>query len=281
MVTKEHLKKALAELGLQPYDSVIIHSSLKSFGEVDGGADTIIDAFIEFLSEGTVLFPALRTNDFKNAYKDWDINTTPSDVGLISETFRLREGVVRSDQATHSVCAYGRDALFYTSDHGGGTLRKGPFGETAFTTHSPWQKMYEKGAKIIMLGVPLKYSTMKHFAESKLMNNILDGLSGDELKEAVDSLANFDDHVSAIAGTGWRGKAWPWYDGIKYQEFLDSKGLIKHAQCGECSILCVDAIPFVDNLYNELRYRPENWVNQTCAEWREKYRHALKDQLNI
>ena len=242
MVTKQLVKETLAGLGLKPDDAVIIHSSLKSFGIVDGGADTIIDAFIEYLSEGTVLFPALRTKNFKDAYKDWNINTTPSDVGFISETFRLRDGVLRSDQATHSVCAYGRDALFYTCAHGSGILRKGPFGETAFDTLSPWQKMYEKGAKIVMLGVSLKYSTMKHLAESILMNDILDGLSGEELKEAVDSLATYDDHVSAIEGTGWRGKAWPWYDGDKLQAFLDEKGLISHAKCGECNIISIDAI---------------------------------------
>ena len=60
MSSLEILVKDLRNLGIKEGDVVITHSSLKSMGNVEGGADTVIDALIEAVgSEGTVLFPAL------------------------------------------------------------------------------------------------------------------------------------------------------------------------------------------------------------------------------
>jgi len=50
--------RGLVSIGLGPGDNVVVHSSLKSFGPVKGGADTIIDALEEVVSrEGTILMP--------------------------------------------------------------------------------------------------------------------------------------------------------------------------------------------------------------------------------
>lgn len=43
-VRKEDIKAGLMRLGLKKGDTVGVHSSLSSFGHVDGGADTVIDA---------------------------------------------------------------------------------------------------------------------------------------------------------------------------------------------------------------------------------------------
>ena len=72
VVTKEDIKRSLRRLGLQEGDLCIVHSSLKSFGYVDGGAQTVIDAFEEVLGkEGTLAMPTLCQEDFLNSYKTW------------------------------------------------------------------------------------------------------------------------------------------------------------------------------------------------------------------
>ena len=55
MFSKEDLKLQMKEMGLKPTDTVLIHTSLKQVGEVEGGADTFIDAFCEYLSEGYLI----------------------------------------------------------------------------------------------------------------------------------------------------------------------------------------------------------------------------------
>ena len=42
MVTKEMLKKALTQLGVEKGMVLEVHSSLSSFGELEGGAETVI-----------------------------------------------------------------------------------------------------------------------------------------------------------------------------------------------------------------------------------------------
>ena len=40
---KEELIEQIKNMGIKPSDTVIIHSSMKSIGDVEGGADTVID----------------------------------------------------------------------------------------------------------------------------------------------------------------------------------------------------------------------------------------------
>ena len=143
MVTKQDIIKSFKDLGVMPTDVLLVHSSLKSFGHVEGGAETVIEALKEVVCDGTLVMPALRQRNFENAYKDWDVNTTPSDVGLITETFRKTKGVLRSNQETHSVCAYGKDAKYLTEAHSTGKIRYCCFGYYAFGYNSPWERMIE------------------------------------------------------------------------------------------------------------------------------------------
>ena len=60
MVHKEDIVRGLGELGLRPGDVVLVHSSLSSFGYVEGGADAVIDALLDAVGpEGTVMVPTL------------------------------------------------------------------------------------------------------------------------------------------------------------------------------------------------------------------------------
>ena len=57
MFTKEYLKEQLKVMGIKPYDTVLIHTSYKAVGEVEGGPDAFLDAFCEYLDEGLFLVP--------------------------------------------------------------------------------------------------------------------------------------------------------------------------------------------------------------------------------
>ena len=164
-VNKDAIIKSLQELGIQKGDMVIVHSSFKSMGYVEGGAETVISAFLDVIgAEGTLVFPTLVQKDFENAYETWHMDK-PSDVGYLTEYFRKREGSVRSDQATHSVAACGKYAAYLTETHGHTHKRFGDMGDTPFSADSPWQKMYEMDAKTVLLGVDERKITFRHLAE--------------------------------------------------------------------------------------------------------------------
>ena len=62
MVTKQQLKTALRELGVEQGMILEVHTSLSSFGELEGGANAVIDTLKELVTEeGSIFMPALRT----------------------------------------------------------------------------------------------------------------------------------------------------------------------------------------------------------------------------
>ena len=182
MYTKEDFINKFKELGLKRTDTVFTHSSYKHIAGdvgVEGGADTIVDAFIEYFGErGLVVFPTMSwklgylvnargelrnpalgsADGFFEYGNHFDVRTTPgSQLGIIPEIFRKRPGVVRSLCPTSSVAAYGRDAADFCAGH-----ENAP---TPLNWDSPWGRLYEKHAKILFLGTTMICNTFMHAIE--------------------------------------------------------------------------------------------------------------------
>ncbi len=174
MVTEEIMVKALKELGVEEGDALLSHSSFKSLGGCENGADTVISAMKQAVGEeGTVLFPTLCQKDWDHVYENWHMDA-PSDVGYLTNYFRKLPGVKRSNQATHSVAACGKMADYITGTHGESGLRYGIFGDTPFASDSPWQKMYEPNVKTLFIGCSTKACTFRHLAEYIVMEEYLE-----------------------------------------------------------------------------------------------------------
>lgn len=186
MITKALVTEKLKELGIENGDVLLFHSSLKSIGHVDGGADAVIDGMLDALSpDGTLVAPTLVQKAFSTAYQRWNKDTSPSDVGLITETLRLRTNAVRSDQATHSVSAIGKKAEYITSTHSSFGPRMHPYGDYAFSHGSPWQKMYDLNGKVLFLGVGLEANTYHHFVEALYSEKIISLLDKNPKREKL------------------------------------------------------------------------------------------------
>jgi len=150
--TLKMLLLELKRIGLKEGDTVLVHSSLSKIGYVEGGPVTIVDALLEAVGEkGNLLMPSSPSPGSTKEYLDqspvFDVKETPSRMGVISEEFRKRKGVVRSLHPTEPVCAFGPDAKELTKDH---------FGQlTPYNENSPFYKVSEKEGKILMIGTTL------------------------------------------------------------------------------------------------------------------------------
>ncbi len=155
--TKEQLVEQLRAMGIQPGDTLLVHSSMKSLGKVQGGAETLIDALMESVSEGLLLMPAHTWKQMGTEYSLFDPENEPVCVGIVPELFRKRPGVVRSLHPTHSMAAYGKYAEEYIR------------GEENRTTPCPpegcWGRLREMKAKILLLGVTHIRNTYIHSIE--------------------------------------------------------------------------------------------------------------------
>ena len=151
-LTKQHLIEQLLKIGITSGDHLLVHCSLSKIGYINGGALTLIEALIETIGpEGTLLMPAFpakgRNKDYLLENTVFDVNSTPSQMGVVSETFRKMKGVKRSFHPTDSVCAYGKEADYFTNSHFGNI--------TPYNEQSPFRKLCTHNGKILMLGTTL------------------------------------------------------------------------------------------------------------------------------
>jgi aminoglycoside 3-N-acetyltransferase len=160
IVTQQDIVRGLRALGLEPGDSVLVHSSLSSLGYVEGGAEAVIDALIEAVgTEGTVLVPTLTGSEALNAENPpvYDPAATPCWTGRIPEAFCLRPQAVRSLHPTHSVAAIGARARELTAGHEHSVTPCGP--------DSPYGRLAQIGGYILLLGVTHHSNTSFHLVE--------------------------------------------------------------------------------------------------------------------
>jgi aminoglycoside 3-N-acetyltransferase len=140
-----------------PGDTVLIHSALRPFGMVDGGAATVAKALKEAVgSEGTVIAPAFCFSHEIVENPIIDPANDPSEMGAISEAIRKLPGAIRSSAYRHSFSAAGKNAEIVTNVDPSLAV---------YNMRSSFGKMVALNTKIILLGVTFINCTSHHFAE--------------------------------------------------------------------------------------------------------------------
>jgi aminoglycoside 3-N-acetyltransferase len=182
MVGAEEIADGLGRLGLDGSSSVIVHSSLKSFGYVDGGAEAVCDALTSTC--GTVLAPAgtwdltgigpppgiaRPHNDYDPAptWEDFDDELARAtafsldlpidrELGRIPETLRLTRTPARTAHPLFSYIAIGpaADQLLAAQ------RSDWPLG--------PIKELGRLGGDVLLLGVDHTSNTTIHLAEQLL-----------------------------------------------------------------------------------------------------------------
>ena len=231
MYTKQDLMNHLSEMGVDPKGTLLVHSSMKSIGQVEGGADTVLDALMEYMKDGLLIFPTHTWDRVSLEKPVYDADITASCVGLLTNMFRKREGVVRSLHPTHSVAAYGRDAEAYTA------------GEE--NTHSPcpregcWGRLYDRKAQILMLGCGLERYTFLH--------------SVAEWVDVPGRLTESVHELYSVAPDGTKYNVWQhrhagvnsdWF--VKMEEEYAQRGALSYGHFGDAKCLLVDAVKSAD-----------------------------------
>ena len=159
MFTKEMLTAQLRQMGIRPDDTVLIHTSLKAVGQVEGGADGLIDVFREYLSQGLFLVPThtWATVNRDNPY--FDVRSAVPCIGTLPRVAVQRTDGVRSLHPTHSMKAWGREAEDFVRGE-----------EDAGSPGAPghcWDKLADRHAKILLIGVNHGKDTFIHSVDER------------------------------------------------------------------------------------------------------------------
>ena len=160
MYTKEDLITQLTAAGLKKTDTVMLHTSMRAVGPVEGGADTLIDAFKEVLSEGLLVIPTHTWHTVPKTEPVFDVRSSVPCTGIVSEVAAFRKDGVRSLHPTHSVAAFGKDARSFVEGELFATSPADPAGITG--------KLLKRNAKMFLLGVGHDRNTMLHGIEEMI-----------------------------------------------------------------------------------------------------------------
>jgi aminoglycoside 3-N-acetyltransferase len=175
-VTVASLVADLRDLGVRAGETLLVHSSLQSVGWVAGGAQAVVEALAEAVSSGGTVVVPTHTGQYTDPAgwsnppvpDDWVAriresmppyrpDVTPSrDVGAVPECLRTYPDAVRSGHPVYSFAARGTDAASVVGDH---ELDRG-LGEG-----SPLARVYDRGGRVLLLGVGHGVNTSIHLAE--------------------------------------------------------------------------------------------------------------------
>ena len=170
IVTKEQITAGLREIGLPGGAIVMVHSSLSSFGYVEGGAPAVVEALLNCVGpKGTVMVPTqpFRGSEYvyMKARPTFDVRSTPSLVGAITEAVRHHPRALRSLHPSHPVAAIGPLAVPLLRDH-----------EKAATScglGTPFFRNIVEGGYILLLGVDNRRNTTLHTIEEVYDGDVL------------------------------------------------------------------------------------------------------------
>jgi aminoglycoside 3-N-acetyltransferase len=150
MLTLENLVNEFEALGLSAWDTLLVHSSYKSLGGVEGGPQTIIDALLAVLGEdGTLIMPTFNFDFCKG--RPWDIRTTPSHMGAITNMVREHPDAKRVFHPIYSFAILGKYADYLTKDRY----------KSSYGRNSVFGKLRELDGKIMVIG--LRYTDSMTF----------------------------------------------------------------------------------------------------------------------
>lgn len=161
-IGRERLVADLRHLGLSSGANVLVHSSLKSIGRVEGGAPTVVDALAEAVGpSGTILVPTLTgSRDLSPENPPvYDPDETPCWTGAIPEAFRKDPRAIRSLHPTHSVAAIGPASAELLYAHEVSQTPCGP--ETPYLR--PARPPFD--GRILFIGCGLEVNTTFHGVE--------------------------------------------------------------------------------------------------------------------
>jgi aminoglycoside N3'-acetyltransferase len=270
MIFKTDIKKAIQENDLSG-KSICLHSSLSSFGTVDGGADEVIQAFLD--ENCTLVVPTFTTdyhevkqpegrkikqnagegaNNFKGNVFNVDENVINKDLGIIPTKVLHNKNRIRGLNHLCSLTALGEKAP-QIMEH-----------QSLLNVYGPYRYLYEnEDAYVLLMGVDLNRATPIHLAEEMSGKELFRSWSIGENNETVEvqvgscseGFHSLEKYVSEFEKNALVGKSkWRIFP---LKEFLDTltkvmaqDNMITHCgddNCSRCNDSALGGPIFDDN----------------------------------
>ncbi len=242
MLTKRKLVEEFRAIGVDAGDALLVHSSYKSFGGVEGGPQTVIDALLHVLGiEGTLIMPAFNFDFCKG--EPWDVRHTPSHMGIITELVRQDPRSLRVFHPIYSFSIIGKQAEFLTKERY----------KSSYERYSVFGKLRQLDGKIMVIGLRYNDSmTFFHHVEElegvdyrylKAFTGMVTDENGQTYEDSFQMLVrDIDQGVETMVDP--------------MGNLAEEKGIIKSQKIGEAAVKLMKANDIYEFTAREMRVNP-------------------------
>lgn len=209
----------------------VLHVSLRAIGPFAGGAEGLLRAFTDYLSQGMLMVPTHTWATVNRAQPVFDVRSTVPCVGVFPQICArkafLQPGAVRTLHPTHSAALFGKHARQYAAGEENVRSRTAPEGV--------WGRLYGAGARVLLVGVGLERNTYMHS-----LDEAYNGLPYENPDSFFPSLtidaAGQEHRCPAMNCNGY----WPSRDFPLLEPYLRQSGALSYATLGHAAVTCFD-----------------------------------------
>ncbi len=238
----QELSAAFGEIGVESGDTLLVHSSYKSLGQVEDGPNTVIEALRGALGDqGTLIVPTFNFAFCEG--EPFDARSTPSRMGVLTEIVRQMPDATRVEHPIYSFAVVGALAgeAAATSD------------PSSYGRDSLFGRLRDWDGKIMIIGLPYNHSmTFFHHVEEmhgvdyrymKSFTGTVTDVDGRSRERTVTMLVRDLDRgvVTAVDAMG---------------ELLANKGIIRTSQIGDAKVRLMRARDVFDATAKAMRHEP-------------------------
>ena len=239
MVTKNDIFELLEGCGIKHNDKVTIHCSLRAVGEIENGADGLIDGFCQYLTDGLFIVPTHTWANVDREHPHYDVRNTEPCIGALAKVAAFRSDGVRSLHPTHSVTVFGKGAADYVK------------GEENAASPVPMgsciSRLYEEKGKVLLVGVGHERNTYLHAVDERL--DIPDRLNPDAFQITIKDYDGneitsppFHTHFTAASDT-CVSDYYP-----NYKKAFEYARAVTYHQLGDALVYCCDVVKMTDTV---------------------------------
>jgi aminoglycoside 3-N-acetyltransferase len=179
------LRELWRALGIGPGQVILCHSFLPSLGRLVPGPEVVVDTLLEAIGpDGTLVAPTFTYSYFRGEV--YDVQQSPSRVGLLGDVVRSRPEAVRSRDPNFSMAAIGAAA--------GPLMRRAS--AHSFGPGSPYDQLMQADVRALLLGVD--YTALPLFMHLEKLHGVayrydkpFSGTTRDQGREVADMTIHF------------------------------------------------------------------------------------------
>ncbi len=242
MHTKSSLLADLARLNAPQNVPVLVHTSLRAVGEIEGRAEALLDALIEYFTAdgGLLMIPTHTWSKLDGDLSEptLDINSPETCIGTLPSIAAVHPMAHRSLHPTHSMSVF--DGRCKADEYGPAEayINGEVMVDTSTHPNGCYGRILDEGGKILLIGVGHNRDTYLHSVEERLgvPNRLSVGMAATKIRLRAGDVIERPIHHHHAEGIKDVSARYP-----KYEPAFRHYGAIVDGKIGNADVQLCDA----------------------------------------